>query len=34
VTPADLDAMIAEQEKILTGFSYIEGERYAEFPLG
>ena len=29
--PADLDAMIAEQEKILTGFSYIEGERYAEF---
>ena len=32
--PADLDAMIAEQEKILTGFSYIEGERYAEFRSG
>ena len=26
--------MIAEQEKILTGFSYTEGERYAEFREG
>jgi len=32
--PADLDAMIVEQEKILTGFSYIDGERYAEFRSG
>lgn len=26
--------MIAEQEKILTGFRYVEGERYAEFREG
>jgi uncharacterized membrane-anchored protein len=32
--PEELNAMIAEQEKILTGFSYIEGERYAEFRSG
>ena len=32
--PDELNAMIAEQEKILTGFSYIEGQRYAEYRAG
>ncbi len=32
--PDELTAMIAEQEKILTGFSYIEGQRYAEYRAG
>jgi len=29
-----MDKMIAEQEKILTGYDYIQGERYAEFREG
>lgn len=32
--PEEMEKMIAEQEKILTGFSYIEGQRYAEFREG
>ena len=32
--PDELNAMIAKQEKILTGFSYIEGQRYAEYRAG
>jgi uncharacterized membrane-anchored protein len=32
--PDELNDMIAEQEKILTGFSYIEGQRYAEYRAG
>jgi uncharacterized membrane-anchored protein len=32
--PADTEKMIAEQEKILAGFNFIEGERYAEFREG
>ena len=32
--PEDMEKMIAEQEKILAGFNYIEGERYAEFREG
>jgi uncharacterized membrane-anchored protein len=32
--PEEMEKMIAEQEKILAGFSYIEGERYAEFREG
>ncbi len=32
--PEEMEKMIAEQEKILTGFNYIEGERYAEFREG
>jgi len=32
--PEELNDMIAAQEKILTGYSYIEGERYAEFKSG
>ena len=31
---ADTEKMIAEQEKILAGFNFIEGERYAEFREG
>lgn len=32
--PEEMEKMIAEQEKILAGFNYIEGERYAEFREG
>jgi uncharacterized membrane-anchored protein len=32
--PQEMEKMIAEQEKILAGFTYIEGERYAEFREG
>ena len=32
--PEEMEKMIAEQEKILTGFNYIEGQRYAEFREG
>ncbi|HRH99025.1 MAG TPA: DUF2167 domain-containing protein [Prosthecobacter sp.] len=32
--PEEMQQMIAEQEKMLAGFSYIEGERYAEFREG
>lgn len=32
--PSEMDRMIAEQEKILNGFNYIQGERYAEFREG
>lgn len=32
--PEEMEKMIAEQAKILTGFNYIEGERYAEFREG
>lgn len=32
--PEEMDKMIAEQEKILTGYDYIQGERYAEFREG
>ncbi len=32
--PEEMEKMIAEQEKILAGFTYIEGERYAEFREG
>ncbi len=32
--PEEMEKMIAEQEKILAGFSYIEGQRYAEFREG
>lgn len=32
--PEEMEHMIAEQEKILTGFRYVEGERYAEFKEG
>lgn len=32
--PSIMDQMIAEQEKILAGFDYIQGERYAEFREG
>jgi uncharacterized membrane-anchored protein len=32
--PEELEKMLAEQEKILAGFSYIEGQRYAEFREG
>ncbi|MCB1277391.1 DUF2167 domain-containing protein [Prosthecobacter sp.] len=32
--PEEMQQMIAEQEKILAGFGYIEGERYAEFREG
>ena len=32
--PEEMEKMIAEQEKILAGFNYIEGQRYAEFREG
>lgn len=32
--PEELSDMIAEQAKILTGYSYIQGERYAEYQSG
>lgn len=32
--PDEMEHMISEQEKILAGFNYIEGERYAEFRQG
>ena len=32
--PEEMDEMIKEQEKILAGFRYVEGERYAEFREG
>ena len=32
--PDEMEKMIGEQEKILAGFSYTEGERYAEFRKG
>jgi len=32
--PEEMEKMLVEQEKILTGFSYIQGERYAEFREG
>lgn len=32
--PEEMEKMIAEQEKILTGFNYTEGESYAEFREG
>lgn len=32
--PEEMEKMLVEQEKILTGFNYIQGERYAEFREG
>lgn len=33
-SPKEMEKMIAEQEKILAGFNYVEGQRYAEFREG